>query len=408
MPLIAPGETVYSFAARTHKLNPGSSPESIGRALFGIADAYRYAAVPAGLAQLLRVLGTVGPAETERLLKGRTLLVPFWPLLPAAKRSGLLSACEQSLPANAQTRSGLNRFPSLLRLMKYCATCVQRDFEDGESRWLALHQRPGAWICTRHAKLLNFTQVRRERVWLSPHDCIEHSAQPNGSVDSQLRLLKVQAVIDWFCDRSSAETAILQVMLRWRLRSAGLVRSELKWLASEIAHLRALAHSYFTECHAPDIAALNAQEWLSTVLRERRHYNPLSWAMALAFSGDVSSKTLSREYDEAVARKPDADMFDPYSRRPRRNSAPASVYAAFASADYKSQAVERSGLTDHEIDGWLRKDQHLRINWTSTRSARRRTNAIKQIRAFTAAWPAARRRDVLRETVPCGPDTYLP
>jgi hypothetical protein len=204
-------------------------------------------------------------------------------------------------------------------------------------------------------------------------------------------------VIDWFCDRSSAETAILQVMLRWRLRSAGLVRSELKWLASEIAHLRALAHSYFTECQAPDIAAVNAQEWLSTVLRERRHYNPLSWAMALAFSGDVSSKTLSREYDEAVARKPDADMFDAYSRRPRRNSAPASVYAAFASADYKSQAVERSGLTDHEINGWLRKDQHLRIHWTSTRSARRRTNAIKQIRAFTAAWPAARRGDVLRE-----------
>lgn len=388
-------ETIFSLAARTQRMNSGSGTGAIGRALFGCTNAHRYVAVPVGLARLQEI--SAGFLEaTDETLQGRTLLAPFLPFLPSEKRAALLAACINSDGAHAQTRSGLNRFPVTLRLLKFCRGCMREQLTNGFSYWVSNHQYPGAWICRTHARVLEYVNAKEVPAWPLPQDCTELASQPQASVDAQLVYLKLQRAIEWVTNQRRVDTAAIQVMLRWRLRGAGVVRSELKWRASESRHVAALAQGYFKDCVAPDVAAVNKSNWLSAALAERRHYYPLTWAMALAFSGEVDPTRLTNEYRDAFARKPDADLFDQHSRKRRRHSAPQLLYAAFERADYKRDAINESGLAECEVNGWLRSDPELKKHWDAHLRGRRHQDAVEQIRTYLASHPVARRVDVLR------------
>lgn len=395
IPLPCARETIFSLAARTRKLNSGSGVVTVGRAMFGCANAHRYLAVPVGLGRLQKVSGGVLEATYETV-RDRSLLAPLLPLLPTERRAALLAACITSDGAHAQTRSGLNRFPVTLRLMKFCRGCMQEQLTNGLSYWVTNHQYPGAWICRTHARVLEYVNANEAPAWPLPEDCTRLAVQPQAAVATQLIYLKIQAAIEWMTDRRRVHTAALQVMLRWRLRRAGLTRSELKWHTSESEHVAKLAQGHYVNCQAPDVIALNQTDWLATALAEHRHYYPLTWAMALAFSGDVDPVCLTSEYENALARKRDADLFDAHSRMPRRQSAPALLYAAFTRADYKRDAINASGLSEHEVNCWLRNDPGLKEHWEAHLRCRRHHDAVEQIRTYLAANPAGRRVDVLR------------
>jgi hypothetical protein len=267
---------------------------------------------------------------------------------------------------------------------------------NGLSYWVTNHQYPGAWVCRAHGQVLEYVDAKEAPAWPLPEDCTQLAVQPQAAVATQLIYLKVQGAIDWMSGRRHVHTAALQVMLRLRLRRAGLVRSELKWRTSESKHVAKLAQGYYANCQAPDVAALNQTDWLGTALAEPRHYYPLTWAMALAFSGEADPVCLISEYDDALARKRDADLFDQHSRMPRRQAAPAFLYAAFTRAHYKRDAINACGLSEHEVNCWLRKDPDLKKHWETHLQRRRRQNAVEQIGAYLSANPAARRVDVLR------------
>jgi hypothetical protein len=395
IPLPCARETIFSLAARTQKLNSGSGVSTVGRAMFGCSNAHCYPAVPVGLGRLETISGGVLEATYETV-RDRSLLAPFLPLLPSERRAALLAACTTSDGAHAQTRSGLNRFPVTLRLMKFCRGCMQEQLTNGLSYWVTNHQYPGAWVCRAHGQVLEYVDAKEAPAWPLPEDCTQLAVQPQAAVATQLIYLKVQGAIDWMSGRRHVHTAALQVMLRLRLRRAGLVRSELKWRTSESKHVAKLAQGYYANCQAPDVAALNQTDWLATALAEHRHYYPLTWAMALAFTGEVDPACLTSEYEDALARKRDADLFDAHSRSARRQSAPAPLYAAFTTADYKRDAMYASGLSEHEVNSWLRSDPALKKHWEDHLKCRRHQVSVEQIRTYLGANPAARRVDVLR------------
>jgi hypothetical protein len=395
IPLPRERETIFSLGARAWRLNSGTAPQVIGRALFGCSTAHRYVAVPAGLARLQATLPGVFDT-THETLKERTLLAPFLPLLPAKKRADLLAACRNSDPKLAQARSGLNRLPIALRLIKFCRGCARDQIEFGFSYWVSDQQFPGTWICRKHAQILAYVKKEDAPAWPLPEDCTKLALQMQASVATQLLYLKVQSVIDWLSSQKHVETAILQVMLRLRLRRAGLTRSELRWRASEIQHIGNLTRDHYKDCQAPDMAALNQGNWFLTALAERRHYYPLTWAMALALSEEVDAARLTQEYMDAFLQKPDSDLFGPQPLTLHSRSSPARLNDASASADSKRDALLQGGFSGHEVSGWLRNDPDLKLRSEAHRTSRRHKEAVNQIRKYLAGHPAALRINVLR------------
>lgn len=387
-------ETIFSVCARLHRLRGGAPAQTCTR--LGLRGGHTHPSVPAGLERMQSLSrGLIGADEAT--LRSRTVLRAFLPLMPHERRIATIAACRSNAgAATATARAGLNRYTHSRSLLKFCPICAAMDDERvGVAYWRTSHQLPGAWICVEHGMVLRYVEHQTRRSgWLLP--CDVPPAVPQVTVSGQLKLLGLQRVIEWLCGQYKVEPVHLQIMLRQRLRRAGLCRSELKWHQAEVDHLARLAADYCSDLDVPDIRQLNATDWLTPLFHESRHYDPLTWALAMSWTGDTRPDLLAAEYQAAAARKPQADLFDSYSRVCRRTSAPEDLYRAFAHADRKAEAVSASGLSEFEVDSWLRRDSGLKPFWESQRRRARRLSAEEEVRAYLLDNPGARRVDVLR------------
>lgn len=404
LPALFEDETIYSLYARFNLVVGFSAAETAK--LFRAPGAHAHAAVPRALDFLEKISGGLIPSS-EHTLRLRTLLRAYLPLLPPKRRAVLLRVCTHEGPvAEALARSGLNRYGNSARLLRFCSSCADDERRrEAVSYWHTSLQLPGTWICPTHRRLLNYMReaAGRRSGWLLPGvggaNAVFEISVPEA--ESQLKLWKLQQVMTWIASQLSLSPSTMQVMLRARLHTVGFCRSEFKWLQIELLHLAQLAHAHYRGINVPDIAEVNTgTDWFNLLFRERRHYDPLTWALGLSWVGATDAESLTREYAEAGARKPQPDLFDQLSRKQRRVSAPAFVYAAFAEAERKSQAIERAGLTESEVDYWLRRDRDLKIHWAAGRRERRRREATKQIGAYLLRSPSAKRVDVLKNCAP--------
>lgn len=136
--------------------------------------------------------------------------------------------------------------------------------------------------------------------------------------------------------------------------------------------------------------------WFQTVYTETRHYNPLTWAMAIAFVGDTRPSELELQYSDAANRKPQWDLFGPGRYGVKRSRAPIQLYKAFESAERKQHAIDSTGLSQSEVDGWLKRDNALAEHWRSSLRERRHRRAVATISAFVEGHPDCMRVDVLK------------
>lgn len=393
------GETIGSIAARYHFQFGSRHVEDTSRLLFGYRSAHLNHECPVGLSRL-SLLSSGRVDATEKTLRERTALGAYLALLPQSRRDDLVRLCAGSqAPAKAQAVAGLNRYNESLGLLKFCPDCLQQQLTDrGYSYWSASHQWPGVWLCLVHKRPLHFFVAanRKLRRWSLPDQTLTIATEPLMSVTHSLQVLRLQSVVAWLATRRSVESSGLQTVLKLRLRLGGFIRSELKISDVEASHLNAYARRTYESSPYPDIAKLNSRDWMRALLSDKRHYNPLSWAAALALHGSCDEQELSAEYNDAVERLEDRGLFDEWRDGPRRVTAPRILYGCFGQALRKNQAIYLSGLTSSEVDHWLRRDPSLKRHWHASLHDRRKLASVEEIKAYAVAYPRCRRIDVLR------------
>ncbi|RYE44018.1 MAG: hypothetical protein EOP24_26010 [Hyphomicrobiales bacterium] len=393
------GETTFSTAAHVHHFNAHTPTES-SQLLLRCANGFEYIAVPFSLRQLQRTFPDYIAAD-EQTVRERSILGAFLPLMPASKRRLIVEASFDSLPDRVQALSGLERFSIHLKILKFCPICaeIQRR-EQGTTRWGCEDQLPGVWLCAVHRCRLAYVSSHRQgalpRVWALPEHCAGAETLPELDVDAQLLLLKVRSCVAWIASKHSLDTGLLQVMLRWRLKQAGLCRSETKWLTSEQEHLSNLSQQHYARVKVPDVTLLNRTQWLQNAISEHRLYYPLVWAMGLSFAGPTDATSLDRAYEDAASRKPHPDLFRRLWGVMRRPYAPQNLYDAFRQASTLKEAADCAGLELHEVSGWLRKDKRLRDHRVRQTFERTRDSAVAEVRSFMKSHPTARRMHVMR------------
>lgn len=392
-------ESLHSIGVRWHILSGNISKTESSERLFGYKSAYRSWDVPAGLQQFESVSDGLITAS-EATLRDRTILRAYLPLLPAKRFMAAVNCCLTTSDVTlAKHKSGLATNTDSTGFLRLCPVCTQEHIsQNGYSYWKATHQLPGCWICSLHKTVLSYFCSPSAKVtkWELPEHCLERAIRPQVDVADTLKLIRIGNVITWLCSKKSVDPTILHAMVKLRLRLGGLCRSEIKLLTVEVEQISLLCREHYRPIITPDIVELTKKNWFQTLYSESRHYNPLTWAMAIAFVGDTGLEALEFQYSDALSRKPQRDLFDPSWCAAKRSRAPTQLYEAFTAAERKQQAIQMSGLSQSEVNGWLLRDSALGQHWRDTLRAKRHADAVAKVRTFIRTNPGCLRVDVLR------------
>lgn len=178
LPLFTEGETLFSWAARYHRLSGNAFAKQSSIQLFGSRRAGLRHDFPSHLDQFVEITrGQVEDAET--LANERTLFGFFAPFQDAQGASNVLTLMRGK--SVEKVKSALGLLPSRLGAffpLKACPGCIKDDIKKySVSRWYLEHQWPSVWICRRHRKILKTlkreSQPKDLRRWLLPQDVTE-------------------------------------------------------------------------------------------------------------------------------------------------------------------------------------------------------------------------------------------
>ncbi len=178
LPLLTEGETLFSWAARYHRLSGNSLARQSSIQLFGDWRAGLRYDFPSHLDQFVKITqGQIGDAE--KLAYERTLLGFFAPFQHAVGAGNVLALMRGS--SVEKVKSALGLLPSRLGAffpLKSCQDCINDDLKKYfVSRWHMEHQWPSVWICRKHRRILQ--ALKREyqpkdlRRWWLPEDLTE-------------------------------------------------------------------------------------------------------------------------------------------------------------------------------------------------------------------------------------------
>lgn len=163
LPAIVPGETLFSFSARYHRLSGNvlatqSSLQLFGDGLSGLRHDFPY--------QLERFVQITGGllGDPESIANERTLFGFFSPFIDEARYTDVLDQMlGRSVP---RIKSTLGLMPSRVGAahpLKACSACISEDRRKfGFSVWNVEHQWPSVWICRRHSRPLRVLRNHRE------------------------------------------------------------------------------------------------------------------------------------------------------------------------------------------------------------------------------------------------------
>ncbi len=213
LPLITEGETLFSWAARYHRLSGNSLARQSSIQLFGDRRAGLRHDFPSHLQKLVEIThGEIGNSET--LAYERTMFGFF---APFQDEQGANNVLQQMRGTSVEkVKSALGLLPSRLGAffpLKSCQDCIRDDLRKySVSRWHLEHQWPSVWICRSHHRMLQAlkreSQPRDLRRWLLPED------------------LKAE---EWTCQAISSLA----------------MKKKLFWIAELSAHIAHLRNQYF-------------------------------------------------------------------------------------------------------------------------------------------------------------------
>lgn len=175
LPTLTPGETLFSWSARYHRLSGNVHAAESGLQLFGDKRAGLRHDFPSHLDSFTRITdGLLG--DTVKLARERTLLGFFAPFLDEERNAAALTMMRG--PSVARLKNSLGVLASrvgAVHPLKACRACMANDLRDlGVTRWHIEHQWPSVWVCRRHAADLqmfrNLNELKSLRRYILPED----------------------------------------------------------------------------------------------------------------------------------------------------------------------------------------------------------------------------------------------
>lgn len=286
-----PDETLYSLAARHHRLWGCTLPRQTAQVLFGVPRASSQHDLPAGLNSFARRTdGAFG--TTVEIATQRTLLKFYQPFASRQVVADALEAMGSSSVQHLKFRLGLitGSFGALHPL-KACPQCMVFDLAThGWTYWHREHQYPGVWVCPVHGQvLLVASQVKRFE-WLQPSSAkFFQPPKLNGKQQRALARLANFVVVlmrrSW--EASELEPTHLQTALREQLKKLAYCTH------SGRLHIPAASKHFAEYCHdlsgvrefygvpkSPSQAAAQLRQMLSPI-RNRLH--PLRWLLGFTW-----------------------------------------------------------------------------------------------------------------------------
>ena len=175
LPLLTDGETLFSWAARYHRLSGNVLAMQSSIQLFGDRRAGLRHDFPSHLDRFVEITQRqLGDAEI--LAYEHTVFGFFAPFQDAEGAEAVLAQMRGG--SVEKVKSALGLLPSRLGAffpLKACQDCIKDDLKKySVSRWHLEHQWPSVWICRKHRKMLHVLkrefQSRDLRQWLLPED----------------------------------------------------------------------------------------------------------------------------------------------------------------------------------------------------------------------------------------------
>ena len=416
-PCLLPQETIYSICARFAAAN--SLPDAnASEYLLGHRRGGFHHEIAHGLSQL-EYVSNGAIHVTLNLLKTRTVLSCIFPFMSAQQRRSMLEKMMQSvvpqspIPMLGISWSGHDAHHFLRR----CPDCSDLDRNlFGFSYWHIEHQLLGVWVCPLHGRPLQWLpdKFRQKFNWRQAERDESDFCETAVEANTLIALDKIAKVVLWTSSRTSLSTAVLNIMVRSRLRRANLVHTEVKISSAEMHSLHESLAAPLARSGISHFARFTSPGWIKELLVDSRASHPLRWAVLIAStlgsnffrSEDASAGLtlksvaeveglLNFEYQNALERTPQPTLFTTiYS--PRISRAPKALYQAFGQAMQLKDAAACTGLSLNEARIWVHRDKLLSKHWRNAIGAARVNEATEQIRCFLSANPTAQRVDVLR------------
>lgn len=173
LPAWLPDESLYSLAARFHKLSGNPIPARTTKALFGHPQQGSQHDFPCRLdAFCANTFGMLGEARTIAL--DRTIVPFYFPLRDGTEVEGTIECLRRTADRHLKFRLGLltSRYRANHPL-KACPSCLHADEgRHGIAYWHLSHQYPGVWMCPTHEVPLLVSALKSTGVerfgWLLP------------------------------------------------------------------------------------------------------------------------------------------------------------------------------------------------------------------------------------------------
>ncbi len=177
LPDLIDGETLFSWAARYHRLSGGVLARESSYRLFGDVQAGLRHDFPANLDRLAQITGnTLG--DIEDIANNRTLLAYFAPFLDQERyRSVLAQMLSHCVSKLKPTLGILASRMGAIHPLKACRACMHADMRAfGVTLWHIEHQFPAVLVCRHHGEPLDAFQsgeLKSLRRFLLPEDVTE-------------------------------------------------------------------------------------------------------------------------------------------------------------------------------------------------------------------------------------------
>lgn len=397
-----PGESLYGWCSRYQNLWPGTTKD-LGLLLFGRAHACRQRDLPHGMNRFQRaskgLLGT-----TEGILRERTVIGAYWPLIDEPTRKAVLAAASDATGVGVAVTLGLlaSRLGAT-HALRWCPECLL----DSRARyeqptWLMDHQWPAAWVCLHHRVPL--MQVHSERAqWLRP------GAMPSRALSSanpgELPALDLAArLAQTLARREAVDQESLQVNCLERMRALGIAASRARLAADRIDRwFGSSAIGQWCNRHADQIQ-LPGGSWVRKLLRSRAVAHPTKWVVlwSALWEGDETNAALrafERACDGHLAFEDEGQVkLWPDSLACTRASWPPDrVCAAFDEADTLREAAGRMGASAGAAKAWLADYPDFKERWFTSVRERRARLARMRIDEYLTENPSASRTNLLRD-----------
>jgi len=397
LPSLAPGETLYSWGAKTHALW-GWSARQTSLALFGTLRTSHSHAIPPGLTYLARATAdALGPSRA--LLAERTVLAAYLPFVAAEKRWQIEQAFLDGQASRARMLLGMRSTKTnVTHAPRYCETCAQEDRSElGYSRWLVKHQLPGSWLCRVHQRPLSFAvgplswalpfRVGSSTFSISDGD-LQAASRCAMVADELLKLKQVNV------------HALRQALLK-RLSVRGLAPNPDR-LNAESLHraFKATSMSTLLPATEPGACWWESPAWIHKSLSSHHPSQPIKWiALWSWLHDDVEPEICARAFFLAAtetrenAASAQMELWDA-SARPGSVESTARVCDAMACSRTLEEVHARLGVGRRVLIRWMQEVPALSQRWTVRKLEFRGQLALATVDAYLREHPGAWKKDV--------------